>query len=177
MKKILFALALVILSAGAQQATAQTKIGYLNFEDVLSLMPELNTIDSLLNRYQQDSIAPEYASMLQMYKYKDSIYNDTLNPPPAAVKKQLEQELPQLQYTLQNWQQIANRAIENKQAELLAPLYKKINDAVRAIAKEKGYAYVMNKSAFLVAPDADDLFMPVVTRLKLSLPKAQAGGR
>lgn len=177
MKKILFALALIILSAGAQQATAQTKIGYLNFEDVLSLMPELNSIDSMLTRYQQDSINPEYASMLQMYKYKDSIYNDTLNPPPAAVKKQLEQELPQLQYTLQNWQQIANRAMENKQGELLAPLYRKINDAVRAIAKEKGYTHVMNKSAFLVAPDADDMFTAVTNRLKLNVPKAPAGGR
>jgi outer membrane protein len=99
------------------------------------------------------------------------MYKDTLKPPPPAVKKQLEEELPQLINTIQNWQQIVNQAMEAKQNELLAPLYRKIYDAIRAVAKEKAYTHVLNKESLLVAPDADDMIAAVAAKLKLSLPK------
>jgi outer membrane protein len=173
MKKFVVILAVTGLFAFANAAQAQIKIGYINVENVLSLMPEVGKLDSILSRYQQDSINPQYASLIQTYQYKDSVYKDTLKPPPAAVKKQLEEELPQLINTIQNWQQIVNQAIEAKQNELLAP-YRKIYDAIRAVAKEKGYTHVLNKDTLLVAPDADDMIASVAAKLKLTLPKAPA---
>lgn len=172
MKKLVAIFAVAGLLSFAGTANAQVKIGYINVENVLSLMPEISKFDSILARYQQDSINPQYASLIQTYQYKDSIYKDTLKPAPAAVKKQLEEELPQLINTIQNWQQIVNQAMEARQNELLAPLYRKIYDAIRAVAKEKGYTHVMNKDSLLVAPDADDLIAAVAAKLKLSLPKA-----
>ena len=167
-------LALVGLLGVASTTSAQTKIGYISVENVLSLMPEVSKFDSILSRYQADSINPQYASLIQTYQYKDSMYKDTLKPPPPAVKKQLEEELPQLINTIQNWQQIVNQAMEAKQNELLAPLYRKIYDAIRAVAKEKGYTHVLNKESLLVAPDADDMVAAVAAKLKLSLPKPAA---
>ena len=157
MKNVVVILAMVGLLGVAGTASAQTKIGYISVENVLSLMPEISKFDSILSRYQADSINPQYASLIQTYQYKDSMYKDTLKPPPPAVKKQLEEELPQLINTIQNWQQIVNQAMEAKQNELLAPLYRKIYDAIRAVAKEKGYTHVLNKDSLLVAPDADDM--------------------
>lgn len=170
MKKFVVILAITGLFAFANNAQAQIKIGYINVENVLSLMPEVGKLDSLLSRYQQDSINPQYASLIQTYQYKDSVYKDTIKPPPAAVKKQLEEELPQLINTIQNWQQIVNQAMEAKQNEMLAPLYRKIYDAIRAVAKEKGYTHVINKDNLLVAPDADDMIAAVAAKLKLTLP-------
>lgn len=174
MKHAVAIIALVGLLSVAGVAQAQTKIGYISVENVLSLMPEVSKFDSILARYQADSINPQYASLIQTYQYKDSVYKDTLKPPPAAVKKQLEEELPQLINTIQNWQQIVNQAMEAKQNELLAPLYRKIYDAIRTVAKEKGYTHVMNKESLLVAPDADDMIAAVAAKLKLSLPKTNA---
>lgn len=174
MKNVVVILALVGLLGVASTASAQTKIGYISVENVLSLMPEVSKFDSILSRYQADSINPQYASLIQTYQYKDSMYKDTLKPPPPAVKKQLEEELPQLINTIQNWQQIVNQAMEAKQNELLAPLYRKIYDAIRAVAKEKGYTHVLNKESLLVAPDADDMVAAVAAKLKLSLPKPAA---
>ncbi|MFZ9695433.1 MAG: OmpH family outer membrane protein [Chitinophagaceae bacterium] len=175
MKKLVAILAVVVLFAVAGTVQAQVKIGYINVDNVISLMPEINKFDSILTRYQQDSINPQYASLIQTYQYKDSIYKDTLKPAPAAVKKQLEEELPQLINTIQNWQQIVNQAMEGKQNELLAPLYRKVYDAIRVVAKEKGYTHVVNKDSLLVAPDADDMIAAVAAKLKLSLPKAAPG--
>jgi len=41
---------------------------------------------------------------------------------------------------------------------------------VRTVAKEKGYAYVMSKDAFLVAPDGDDMLPAVAAKLGVKVP-------
>ena len=172
MKKIL---TVVVLAAGllfAGNGNAQSKLGYISVQNIVGLMPETGKIDSMLQRYQADSINPQYPQIVQLYQYKDSVYRDTVHPAPAAVKKQIEQELPGLINQIQNWDQIVNQAIQAKQDELLAPIYRKVNDAIRAVAKEKGYTHVFNKEAFLVAPEGDDMILLVATKLKLKIPTA-----
>jgi outer membrane protein len=171
MKKFL---SVIVLASGlffANSAAAQVKIGYIRIDDLVGLMPETAKLDSLLDRYQADSINPQYAQIIATYQYKDSIYKDTLHPAPTAVKKQIEQELPQYLYQIQNWQQLVNQALQAKQDELLAPIYKKVYDAVKLVAKEKGYSHVVSKEALLVAPDQDDISLLVATKLKLNIPK------
>lgn len=161
------------LTAGlfmASSAGAQMKAGYISVDNMVSLMPETSKIDSLLERYQNDSINPQYAQIVSLYQYKDSVYRDSVKTPPA-VRKQIEQELPSLIYQIQNWQQIVNQAMESKQNELLAPIYRKVYDAIKLVAKEKGYTHVFSKEAFLVAPDGDDMIAAVAAKLKVALPK------
>jgi outer membrane protein len=174
MKKIF---TVVIVAAGllfAANVNAQSKIGYISVETMVRIMPETAKLDSLLERYQADSINPQYAQIVSLYQYKDSVYRDSLKTP-AAVRKQIEQELPTLIYQIQNWQQIVNQALESKQNELLEPIYKKVYDAIRAVAKEKGYVHIMNKEALLVAPEADDIIVLVANKLKVKLPPATPG--
>ena len=169
MKKFLtvFALATGLLLAG--NAGAQMKAGYISVDNMVQIMPETAKIDSLLERYQADSINPQYAQIVSLYQYKDSVYRDSLKTPPA-VRKQIEQELPTLIYQIQNWQDIVKQAMDAKQNELLAPIYRKVYDAIKAVAKEKGYTHVFTKEALLVAPDADDMITAVATKLKVKIP-------
>lgn len=173
MKKIITAILLFAGFLFSGTANAQTKFGYISIENIVGLMPETAKIDSTLERYQADSITPQYAQIVQLYQYKDSIYRDTVHKAPPAVKKQIEQELPTLINQIQNWQQIVNQAVEAKQNELLAPIYKKVYDAIRAVAKEKGYSHILTKEAFLVAPEADDIILLVAAKLKINVPKAK----
>ena len=164
----------VLLSAGllvAGSAGAQMKIGYIRIDEMVQIMPETARLDSLLEKYQTDSINPQYAQIVSLYQYKDSIYKDTIHVAPPAVKKQIEQELPQYIYQIQNWQQIVNQALQAKQDELLAPIYRKVYDAVKLVAKEKGYTHILTKEALLIAPDADDILAAVAAKLKVPLPK------
>lgn len=170
MKKFI---SVTVLSVGlllAGNVSAQIKIGYIRIDDVVGLMPETAKIDSVLERFQSDSINPQYAQIVSLYQYKDSVYRDSVKTPPA-VRKQIEQELPTLIYQIQNWQQIVNQAVEAKQNELLSPIYRKVYDAVRLVAKEKGYTHVITKEALLVAPDGDDMIAAVAAKLKITLPK------
>ena len=168
-----------VLSAGlllAGNVNAQMKVGYISVDNMVQIMPETAKIDSILERYQNDSINPQYAQIVSLYQYKDSVYRDSVKTPPA-VRKQIEQELPSLIYQIQNWQQIVNQAVEARQNELLAPIYRKVYDAIKLVAKEKGYTHVITKEAFLVAPDADDMITAVAAKLKVSIPKPTASGR
>ena len=176
MKKFL---SVIVLSAGllfAGNINAQMKAGYISVDNMVSIMPETTKLDSLLERYQSDSINPQYAQIVSLYQYKDSVYRDSLKTPPA-VRKQIEQELPTLIYQIQNWQDIVKQAMDAKQNELLAPIYRKVYDAIKLVAKEKGYTHVFSKEAFLVAPDGDDMIAAVAAKLKVPIPKATPAGK
>jgi outer membrane protein len=71
---------------------------------------------------------------------------------------------------LQNWQQIANQAVQNKQNQLLAPVMRKIQEAIQAEAKAKGYTYVVSREAIIIAPDADNMLPAVAKRLNVTVP-------
>ncbi|MBE2231498.1 MAG: OmpH family outer membrane protein [Chitinophagaceae bacterium] len=171
MKKLLTAIAITGLLAFSGSANAQTKIGYIKIDDVVSLFPDVDKIDSILQQYQVDTLNPEYASLVQRYQWDDSLYRDSTKTP-KAVRDEIAKKLPGYIYQIQNWQQISNQAMEAKQNELLAPLYRKAYDAIKLVAKEKGYTHVMSKEAFLVAPDGDDMLAAVAAKLKLKLPPA-----
>ena len=174
MNKIkIFLLAVILATTGSVMAQ---KSAYISVDNVVGLMPDLGKIDTLMQRYQVDSINSEYASLVADYKYRDSILNskDTLKMP-ASVRDQHMQTLQQISYQMQNWQQISQQAYQSKQQELLQPVYRKVMDAIRTVAKENGYAYVYSQEALLVAPPADNLLPLVAKRLNLKLPAGAAG--
>lgn len=170
MKKLkILAVALCLFAAFT--SNAQGKIGYISVDNMVGLMPETAKADSMIQHYQEDSLQPRYNYTLSEYLRKDSIVNGKdSSKTPAAVRNQIRQEMQQSAYELQNWQNIAQQAIENKQNELLSPIYKKVLDAIKAVAKEKGYVHVLNKEALLVAPDADDMLPMVAQKLNVKLP-------
>jgi len=175
MKKIsfVFAIACTIMLAGTK-VNAQNKMGYFSVEQMVNIMPETAKLDTLLEKFKNDSIGSTLNLMIQDYNYKDSMLHknpDSLKIP-AVTRAQYQRDLENLAFQIQNWQQIAQQMIQEKQDQLFGPVYKKVGDALRAVAKEKGYAFVVDKSVFLVAPDGDDLLPMVATKLKVPLPAA-----
>lgn len=169
MNKIkLFVVALLVVAGFS--ASAQ-KTGYINLNQVVALMPEVRKIDSSLQRFQADSLNPQFSYMVSEYNRKDSLANgkDSLKTP-APVRAQMRQELETLAYQIQNWQGIVQNELEAKQNQLLQPIYIKVMDALNAVAKESGYAYVYNQEALLVAPPADNLLPLVAKKLNIKLP-------
>ena len=72
MKKVI---SLVVIACGllaATNASAQ-KIGYIRIDDIVSLMPEAGKIDTLLQKYQNDSLNQTLNNIVQEYQYKDSM--------------------------------------------------------------------------------------------------------
>jgi outer membrane protein len=183
MKKFisLCAIAIVLLAATNQANAQGQKIGYFSVDQMLGLMPDAVRVDSLLQKYKADSL-PTIESIVQEYKYKDSMLNkaDTTKTP-KSVLNQYRQDLSVLSYQISNWDALSQQAVQAKQEELVGPIYTKIINAMNAVAKEKGYAYVLSKESLLVAPPGEDMLPLVAAKLGVKLPanstKPVTGGR
>jgi outer membrane protein len=174
--KIFLIAAILVFTSGAAMAQ---KTGYISLDQVIGIMPEVARIDSSMQRFQQDSINQEYVSLYEQYGYYDSLLTKTdTTKMPASLRKQYRTDRDNIAYQVQNWQQIAQNAYQSKQNELLAPVYRKVMNAVQTVAKEKGYTYVYDKSSLVVGPQGDDLLPAVAQKLNVKLPpNAQVGLR
>lgn len=171
MKKIIGVFTVALCLAAANNASAQNKFGHINAEEVVSLMPEIAKIDTILRKFQADSLNTTLTSLVQEYTYKDSLLNKTdTSKMPAAIKVQYRQDLENLAYQVQNWQSISQQIMQNKQGQLYQPIYLKVRNAINAVAKEKGYGYIFATEALIVAPPADDILPLVAAKLGVKVP-------
>ncbi len=172
MKKII---AIFVLTAGLVSGTvqAQSKFGFIRVDEMVSLMPELKKIDTLLSSYQNDSLPRTYNYLLGQYQRYDSIASDSVKQT-AVVRQEAARQRAEYLNELQGWQSTAQQLIEAKQNQLLQPVYDKVLKAIDDVAKEKGYTYVFNRESLLIGPPADNLLQQVADKLKVKVPPPTA---
>ncbi len=159
MKKVVLALTLVLASA---MAFAQQKIGYVNSEELILSMPEAKKADADINTYAktyQDQLAKMQKDLETKYKsYEDGMKSKTLTEAMQGVK---EKELQDLQTNIQSTQQVAEEKVATK------PITEKADQAIQAVAKEKGYTYIFDVSAggIIYAQPSDDILKDVQKKL------------
>jgi len=165
---ILFAIVVLLISSTV--VTAQTKMGYIRIDDIVSRLPVIEQIKKDIQSYQTDSLGSTLTNLIADYKYKDSVFNkgDTSRMT-TNVKEQYRKELAQLSYQIQNWDALAGNAVQAKQQQLLAPHYTKVYNMLKQVAKENGYTWVFNTDVLLVAPESDDLSLLVAKKMGISL--------
>jgi len=137
----------------ANVASAQQKIAHLDSEAIFATMPEAKTASATLEALQKQKQA-EIEKMRSEYtvKYEAAVAkNKTLSEAnKEAVGKELQTmgaELQDMEKRIGEASQKAQQDIATKQGELLAPLNAKFQTAVKAVAREKGFAYIFDSSA------------------------------
>jgi len=141
-KKTIFVLVAIIL---AHTASAQQKIGYLNSTEILQAMPEYKTMSAAIEKKKA-----EYSKMLEdMYaeydkKTKELQGNPNMDKPTQELKTQ---ELKDLEKRMNDFQQKAQTDLQSYAQEISKPLQAKYQSAVKEIAKEQGFSYVLDLAA------------------------------
>ena len=81
----LLVIAFALLIAG-NTAMAQNKVGYISLDNMVAIMPETVKLDSLLQKYQTDSLQPRFNYTLMEFQRKDSLVNgkDSLKTPASV---------------------------------------------------------------------------------------------
>lgn len=159
MKKLLkVALVAVCFLSVGNFAKAQTKIGYINFDGLIGQMPEAKTVKSQLDIYSKQ-FTDQLAVMQTELQNKGQEFQKTQATMTDAVRSAKQAELQDIQKRMQDYNTNAQQKFEEKSNELVKPLTDKAHVAVEAVAKEKGYTYVINsaQTQFIVAPVGDDL--------------------
>ncbi|HXL57536.1 MAG TPA: OmpH family outer membrane protein [Chitinophagaceae bacterium] len=174
----LLALAAVLFSTEKVQAQ-QLKIGVFDIDNMVTAMPGYRNVDSLLQIYQNDSLATEYSIYANEYKRLDSTWKaDSAAGKPKAVLDYTGGKRQEMYMNLAYWQQIAQTKYENKRSQLAKPLYEQVYGAYKKVVSQKKYALVLKPGAYEPGNPGDNLFpvdnlfISVAKELKLtSLPQ------
>ena len=176
MKKFLTAVFVTAIALiASSEVSAQSKIGYISTEELVSIMPETAKADSNLQQYRTALIqnAQEKQSSLEAAIEK---FNKDSSAMTVSVKDVKRGELQKMLSDLQAEDQRIQQQLQQRQQELIAPINRKAYDAIQAVAKENGYSYVFEKGAMLVAPPADDILPLVAKKMNVKLPPAAQRG-
>lgn len=166
MKKVVFLLA-VAISVGFTQANAQTqalKLGYVNSQELLTLMPEATQADTTLSRYTRD-LGEQYQTMIQEVQSKMDEYKSKMDTWTPAIRETKERAITDLQNRVQEFQMNAQDSIQSKKAQLFKPLLDKAQKAIQDVGAEGNYDYIFDGSGLLYAKDAQNLLPKVKAKL------------
>jgi len=168
MKKVLLALALFVGTASI--AIAQQKIGHINADELLQLMPETKKAQTELEAYGRQ-LEKDLTDMEAELESKIGSFRANEKMMTTLARETKTQELQELQRRIQEYSQRAQQDLQQKQVELLTPVIEKATKAVQDIAKEKGFSYILDsspsKAVVIFAENGEDI-MPLV-KAKLAI--------
>lgn len=135
---------IVAFASHAQTATTATKVGYADVDYIFSQMPESKQIDTDLKSLQTQ-LKNQIDAKYQDYQKKLTDYQANINTMIDAVRANTERELVQMQQNIEKLQQDAQTAVQNKQTQLMEPVFKKVGKAIEDVAKENGYSFILSQ--------------------------------
>ncbi len=154
MKNFRTLLLIAILTLGFNTVQAQSKIGHISTDLLISLMPEtkaLNTeLEKLSKTYESELKAEEAKLEAKLKKYQAEQASQT-----DEVNKQRGVEVQQDQQNLYQASQIAREDITKKRNDKLKPILEKAKKAIDEVANEQGFTYVLEASTLIVAKGTD----------------------
>lgn len=169
-----------VLAAGlflaGNAVNAQQKLAHINSADLLQSMPEMKTADANFQTFAKQKQTS--LELMEAERQKNiTLYNDKYKTLSEANKAVLEKELTTLGATIQDMekrigetQTKSQEELTTKRAELYEPVFKKAEEAVKAVAKEKGFAYVFDVSqpGVVYFDGGEDLLSAVKTKLGIT---------
>lgn len=170
MKNLLKAVLIVTMMLAAPYAWSQAnlKIGYIDSQALIEIMPEKATVEAQLIAYQQ-SLEEQIGAMYLEYQNKVENYQANVDGMSDIIKQTKEREIQDLETRITEFQNSAEGDFGAKQAELYDPLITKAKEAIDAVARENSFTYILDVSMGVVLYfEAGENVLPLV-KAKLGL--------
>ncbi|MBQ4355791.1 MAG: OmpH family outer membrane protein [Bacteroidales bacterium] len=165
MKRNLILLAVVMLM-GITAGHAQ-KYGHVNANEIFLAMPGADTLQTALQAYQSE-LEAEYTAMMTEFQTKYEKFNKEAGTMSSTVRAFREKELTDAQERISTFEQSLQDMMQEKQIELMTPFQDKIIEAIQAVAKENGYAYIFDSKNLLYSDGGDDVSALVKKKLGIT---------
>jgi outer membrane protein len=152
----------------SQSAIAQ-KYGHLNSGNFLQELAEVKSANSQLKSYQDqlvkkgEEMAGAFQTKLEAYMTKaqsGEISQVQAQQEEGALQKERE--------AIMAYEQEVMAKVQQKRKELIEPILKRVDDAIKAVGKENGYQFIFDTSltnAILFVKESDDVTPLVKTKL------------
>lgn len=179
-RKLIVALTLLLVAITAK--SQEFKIGYTSIDAIVFNLPEIPAVQSEIETFQKQ-LTSQITNKEADIQAKIADYQKLAQQPNAAqiVLQEKEGEIRRLQSDLQAFSQKAEQAYTNKTSTLYNPLYTKVQNAIEAVRKEKGYALILNAKTgsgdgvVLAARDEDNITKAVFEKLGVPMPEVEEG--
>ena len=163
LKKIALLLMLVLpMSVFAQ------KFGHIKTQEILIAMPEYTKaqtdIQTLQKQYDDDMkrVADELQKKFAAYQQEQANL-------PKNIQERRQKELQELNERGMQMQQDAQQELQQSWMQMLEPIAKKIDDAIKAVGQEGGYVYIFDLNATQIPFVNETLSTDVTSAVKAKL--------
>lgn len=126
------------------------KFGYINSQELISAMPERDSVQTKLTAYSQElgnqleTIQVEFNNKVVEYQKAQSTLTETMR----QVK---EKELQDLQARYQDFQEAAQQDLQKMQAQLMTPVIERAENAIKKVCKANAFTVVFDQAAGAMA--------------------------
>ncbi|TCN72939.1 OmpH family outer membrane protein [Acetobacteroides hydrogenigenes] len=176
--------ALLIICAVLLGGTAfgqNLKFGIINTQEVISKMPERDSAEAKLMKLRNE-LGSQIEALQVELNQKYQAYAQGREKMADLVRQNKEKEIQDLQQRIQEYGQNAESELGKQQSALLKPIVEKITDAIKAVGKANGFAYIFDTAvpslAYYDSAMAVDVLPLVIKQLGIKeKPAAPAAGK
>lgn len=153
---------------------SQNKVGTINNDYIINLMPEAKIVVQKAQEYGA-KLDSSFSIKMQEFQAKVDKFRKEEKEMGELLKKTTVKELTAMENDIKKYQDNGNKLMQLKQNELMRPLYKKLNDAVAAIAKQNGYSQILtiNGNGFAYIDENHDITKLVMAKLGVKEPEVK----
>ncbi|MBR1798993.1 MAG: OmpH family outer membrane protein [Bacteroidales bacterium] len=169
MKRILIAaLTTLLLSGGSLMAQKNIKLGHINSNDLMQIMPGRDSAQAVLQKEVEELETTLKAMQAEMEKR----YNDYVEGQAGwtdLIRQTKQRELQDMGARIEEFQKNAQKQLQEREEALLRPLIDRAKKAIEDVAREGNYTYILDSgtAAILYSQDSDDIMPAVKTKLGL----------
>lgn len=140
MKNVLFILSFLLVTS---IMSAQSKVGTIDIDHILSQMPQFTSVQSELKTYGE-SLDNQLKEKMAGYQSKLEEYNASVDSFSETQVEEKQSEIFNLEEEITKFRQNGIQLMRIKEDELKRPLYQKIAEAMDVIAKEQQFTQIFN---------------------------------
>jgi outer membrane protein len=161
----ILALAAAVALAWPGAAAAETKLGFVDMQRVVTGSKEAKNVETKLNELLEKKRAQFKPKEEEFNKLRQELETQQgVLSPEALEERQIE--LTQMKNKLEREVEQAQEEVAVERRKMLAPLLKRIQDAINEIGKAEGFSMVIERHpGVLFMNDALDITNTVIERL------------
>ncbi len=160
-------LAILVAATGYSQ---NLKFGHINSDELIRALPEFDSANVKIENLRQELVNALELMTVELNNKSDA-YNKESKNLTDIVRQTKEQELIDLNRRIQDFQTNAQQQLQDKQVELLQPVYAKVDKAIKDIGKENGFVYIFDvaKGSLLYFDETKSVNVMPLAKTKLGL--------
>ena len=163
LKKIALLLMLILpMSVFAQ------KFGHIKTQEILTVMPEYTKAQTDIQTMQKQ-YDDEIKRLSDEINKKFTAYQQEQANLPKNIQERRQKELQELNERGMQMQQDAQQQLQQSWLQMLEPIAKKIDDAIKAVGQEGGYVYIFDLNATQIPFVNESLSTDVTGAVKAKL--------